>query len=147
MLTRRILRKCVRFSLALVPHHRLPGLPRGRCSLVSHKLQRSRSVRHVEYSIWISGRIGLTFQGFKTLCAPSDPCCPLSTPRCDSARAFAILVMLVPLSTGLAVAQDFKFSKPDESDRIEKEAREDRIAEQLVDALPRRASKTRRSWS
>jgi hypothetical protein len=47
------------------------------------------------------------------------------------ARAFAILVMLVPLSTGLAVAQDFKFSKPDESDRVEKEAREDRIADQL----------------
>ncbi len=46
-------------------------------------------------------------------------------------RAFAILGMLVPLATGPALAQDFKFSKPDESDRIEKEAREDRIADQL----------------
>src|ERR1700674_3560302 len=46
-------------------------------------------------------------------------------------RAFVILAMLIPLATGPALAEGFKFSQPDESDRIEKEAREDRIADQL----------------
>lgn len=75
-------------------------------------------------------RIGLTFQGFKTLYAPCD-LVPTIHASMRLTRAFAILVMLVPLSTSPALAQDFKFSKPDESDRIEKEAREDRIADQL----------------
>src|SRR5207253_2518770 len=48
-----------------------------------------------------------------------------------SRRAFAILVALASLTTGPALAEGFKFGQPDESDRIEKEAREDRIADQL----------------
>lgn len=35
------------------------------------------------------------------------------------------------LASGPALAQGFKFSQPDESDRLEQEARQDRIAEQL----------------
>ena len=46
-------------------------------------------------------------------------------------RALAILVAFVSLATGPALAEGFKFGQPDESDRIEKEAREDRIADQL----------------
>ncbi|TMH04704.1 MAG: hypothetical protein E6H67_10305 [Betaproteobacteria bacterium] len=46
-------------------------------------------------------------------------------------RALAIFVVLIPLATGPAAAQAFKFSQPDESDRIENEARQDRIADQL----------------
>src|SRR5664279_319977 len=46
-------------------------------------------------------------------------------------RAIAMLVMLVPLSAGPAAAQGFKFSQPDEADRVEEEARQSDIAEQL----------------
>ena len=46
-------------------------------------------------------------------------------------RAFAILVFLVPLTTGPVAAQGFKFSQPDDADRAENEARQNRIAEQL----------------
>ena len=46
-------------------------------------------------------------------------------------HAFAILAVLVPLSTGPAAAQGFKFSQPDESDRVEEEARQSDIAERL----------------
>jgi hypothetical protein len=45
--------------------------------------------------------------------------------------ALAMLAMLVPLSVGSAAAQGFKFSQPDEQDRIEEEARQSDIAEQL----------------
>ena len=48
-------------------------------------------------------------------------------PRC----ALAILALLGLLASGPALAQGFKFSQPDESDRQEKEARESRIAQQL----------------
>src|ERR1700688_5004878 len=46
-------------------------------------------------------------------------------------RALAILVTLASLATGPALAEGFKFGQPDESDRIEQEAREARIADQL----------------
>jgi acid stress-induced BolA-like protein IbaG/YrbA len=46
-------------------------------------------------------------------------------------RAFAILAMLVPLATEPVAAQGFKFSQPDDADRAENEARQNRIAEQL----------------
>jgi hypothetical protein len=46
-------------------------------------------------------------------------------------RALAILVIPVLLAAGAAGAQGFKFSQPDESDRAESEARQNRIAEQL----------------
>ena len=49
-------------------------------------------------------------------------------------RAFAILILVVPLTMDLACAQGFKFSQPDESDRAEERARQerqDRIVEQL----------------
>jgi hypothetical protein len=75
-------------------------------------------------------RIGLIFQSF-------EACLPRVTPVSSNQvflpfkRAFAIFVVLVPLATGLAAAQGFKFSQPDESDRIENEARQDRIADQL----------------
>ena len=46
-------------------------------------------------------------------------------------RASAILVALVALATGPALAEGFKFGQPDESDRIEQEAREARISDQL----------------
>ena len=40
-------------------------------------------------------------------------------------------MVLVPLSTGPALSQGFKFSQPDESDRVEEEARQSDIAERL----------------
>ena len=62
--------------------------------------------------------------------APCDlvPSIQVSSPL---RRALAIFVVLIPLATGPAAAQGFKFSQPDESDRIENEARQDRIADQL----------------
>ena len=42
-----------------------------------------------------------------------------------------MLVLLAQLASGPAGAQGFKFSQPDESDRLEQEARQSRIAEQL----------------
>ncbi len=48
-------------------------------------------------------------------------------PRC----AFAILILLVLLPSTPARAQGFKFSQPDDTAKIEKEARQDRIAQQL----------------
>jgi len=44
---------------------------------------------------------------------------------------FAILLLIAGLASGLAHAQQFKFSQPDDSDRMEQEARQNRIAEQL----------------
>ena len=44
---------------------------------------------------------------------------------------FAILVLLAELASGWACAQGFKFSQPDDSDRMEQEARQSRIAERL----------------
>jgi len=49
-------------------------------------------------------------------------------------RAFAILILLVPLTMDPACAQGFKFSQPDETDKAEERARQerqDRIVEQL----------------
>ena len=48
-------------------------------------------------------------------------------------RALALLAFLLPLSFGTALAQQqgFKFSQPDDSERVEQEARQSRIAEQL----------------
>src|SRR5689334_16550619 len=45
--------------------------------------------------------------------------------------AFAILLTLAALAAGSAAAEGFKFSQPDEADRAESEARQNRIAEQL----------------
>ncbi|TMH59975.1 MAG: hypothetical protein E6H53_06110 [Betaproteobacteria bacterium] len=45
--------------------------------------------------------------------------------------ALSTLVLLAQLASGPVVAQGFKFSQPDESDRIEQEARQSQIAEQL----------------
>jgi hypothetical protein len=50
---------------------------------------------------------------------------PRSTPR------FAKLVLISLMLAGLVSGQGFKFSQPDESDRIEEEARQNRIADQL----------------
>lgn len=47
-------------------------------------------------------------------------------------------VIVFALTTSLVAAQGFKFSQPDEADRIENEARQDRIAQQL--STPCRAS-------
>jgi len=55
-----------------------------------------------------------------------------------STRAFATVALLALLATGPALAQGFKFSQPDDSDRLENEARQNRIAEQL--STPCRAS-------
>jgi hypothetical protein len=55
-----------------------------------------------------------------------------------STSAFAIVAMLALLTTGLAAGQGFKFSQQDDSDRLENEARQNRIAEQL--STPCRAS-------
>jgi acid stress-induced BolA-like protein IbaG/YrbA len=44
---------------------------------------------------------------------------------------FAMTVLLIPLVVGQAVAQGFKFSQPDESDRALDAARQERIAQQL----------------
>jgi acid stress-induced BolA-like protein IbaG/YrbA len=46
-------------------------------------------------------------------------------------HAFATLALLAPLVSGPATAQGFKFSQPDDSDRLEQEARQSQIAEQL----------------
>lgn len=43
----------------------------------------------------------------------------------------ALFFMLVPLATDPARGQGFKFSQPDDTGKIEKEARQDRIAQQL----------------
>jgi len=43
----------------------------------------------------------------------------------------AVLLMLAPLATNPAHGQGFKFSRPDDTDRIEKEERQDRIEERL----------------
>ena len=45
--------------------------------------------------------------------------------------ALSTLILLAQLASGPVVAQGFKFSQPDESDRIEQEARQSQIAEQL----------------
>ncbi len=45
--------------------------------------------------------------------------------------AFAAVAMLALLTTGLAAGQGFKFSQQDDSERLEDEARQNRIAEQL----------------
>jgi hypothetical protein len=50
----------------------------------------------------------------------------------------ALLALLAQVGAGPAAAQGFKFSQPDESDRQEQEARQNRIAEQL--STPCRAS-------
>jgi hypothetical protein len=42
-----------------------------------------------------------------------------------------MLVLLAQVASGPVGAQGFKFSQPDDSDRLEQEARENRIAEQL----------------
>jgi hypothetical protein len=55
-----------------------------------------------------------------------------------STRAFATVALLALLATGPAWAQGFKFSQPDDSERLENEARQNRIAEQL--STPCRAS-------
>jgi hypothetical protein len=44
---------------------------------------------------------------------------------------FVFLVLFAAIPANLATAQGFKFSQPDDSDRIENEARQDRIADQL----------------
>ena len=44
---------------------------------------------------------------------------------------FVSLVLFAAIPANLATAQGFKFSQPDDSDRIENEARQDRIADQL----------------
>lgn len=44
---------------------------------------------------------------------------------------FALLIVLAELAAGLAAAQGFSFSQPDDSDRLEQEARQSRIAAQL----------------
>jgi acid stress-induced BolA-like protein IbaG/YrbA len=46
-------------------------------------------------------------------------------------HALATLTLLASLATGLAGAQGFSFSQPDDADRLEQEARQNRIAEQL----------------
>jgi acid stress-induced BolA-like protein IbaG/YrbA len=46
-------------------------------------------------------------------------------------RPRLFLAILVMLAAGAAGAEGFKFSQPDEADRIENEARQNRIAEQL----------------
>ncbi|MBK9116918.1 MAG: hypothetical protein IPM22_15150 [Betaproteobacteria bacterium] len=46
-------------------------------------------------------------------------------------RLCAILLLTLPFATGLAGAQGFKFSQPDDSQRLEQAAREDRIAYEL----------------
>ena len=46
-------------------------------------------------------------------------------------RAFALLALLAALSAGPALAEGFKFSQPDQADRIEEEARQSDIAERL----------------
>jgi hypothetical protein len=48
-----------------------------------------------------------------------------------SGYALSTLVLLALLACGPASAQGFKFSQPDESDRLEQEARQSQIAEQL----------------
>jgi hypothetical protein len=48
-----------------------------------------------------------------------------------SRRAFAVLAVLAQVVSGLAGAQGFKFSQPDDADRQEQEARQSHIAEQL----------------
>jgi hypothetical protein len=48
-----------------------------------------------------------------------------------SGRALSTLLLLGLLASGAAGAQGFKFSQPDESDRLEQEARQSQIAEQL----------------
>jgi hypothetical protein len=55
-----------------------------------------------------------------------------------STRSFATVALLALLATGPALAQGFKFSQPDDSERLENEARQNRIAEQL--STPCRAS-------
>jgi hypothetical protein len=45
-----------------------------------------------------------------------------------STSAFAAFAMLALLTTGLAAGQGFKFSQQDDSERLEDEARQNRIA-------------------
>lgn len=53
-------------------------------------------------------------------------------------HALVMPVIVFALTTSLVAAQGFKFSQPDETDRIENEARQDRIVQQL--STPCRAS-------
>ncbi len=53
-------------------------------------------------------------------------------------RIFSTVALLAVMATGPAYAQGFKFSQQDESERLENEARQSRIAEQL--STPCRAS-------
>ncbi len=52
-------------------------------------------------------------------------------------RALATLLLLLPLATGQAAAQGFRFSQPDDADQQESDARQDRIAADL--SVPCRA--------
>src|SRR5436309_4731352 len=80
--------------------------------------------------MWISRPHWANLSGLPSMLAPCDlvPSIQVSSPL---RRALAIFVVLIPLATGPAAAQGFKFSQPDDSDRIENEARQDRIADQL----------------
>lgn len=52
-------------------------------------------------------------------------------------RAFAALLLLFPLAAGELRAQGFRFSQPDDTEKLESEARQDRIARDL--SVPCRA--------
>jgi hypothetical protein len=51
--------------------------------------------------------------------------------RMRSGPLSAVIALLAAIGCGVALAQGFKFSQPDEADRQEQEARQARIAEQL----------------
>lgn len=52
-------------------------------------------------------------------------------------RIFATILLLLPLAAGQVAAQGFRFSQPDDTDKLETEAREARIARDL--SVPCRA--------
>jgi hypothetical protein len=63
---------------------------------------------------------------------PCDvPPCLRQTAPLRPEHAPALLLAFAALACGAALAQGFKFSQPDESERVEQEARQNRIAEQL----------------
>ena|SRR2546426_263429 len=85
--------------------------------------------RLTESTSGFPGFIGLTLRRFTSATTRSNAKTSMR-PR----RAFAILILLVPLTMDPACAQGFKFSQPDETDKAEERARQerqDRIVEQL----------------
>src|SRR2546430_16862921 len=104
----------------------IPGLtlasPQGFGFLSPTSCNRGAGWGSVEYSIWISRPHWANLSTLQSVFACD--LMPFIQNSVRLRRAFAILMALASLAAVPALAEGFKFGQPDESDRIEKEARE-----------------------